>query len=76
MILNIIRSLFKCKHDYELIEKSNAIQQDSMGYPLQLMLFRCSKCGKSKQMWIDVSENELNKLKTGEMVLVEWNKVN
>ena len=66
--------LFKreCHHVWEIHERSNLLQQDSMGYPLRLCIVKCSKCGKSKQMWIDVHENELKELETGESVLVKW----
>lgn len=64
--------LFKCKHKWELEKRSNMLQQDSMGYPLRLFVLKCSKCGESKQMWIDVDDKELEELKTGESVLVKW----
>lgn len=67
--------LFKCHHDWEIMEKSNALQQDSMGYPLRLYLCKCSKCGKSKHFWIDVGESALKELDTGESFLVKWEKV-
>lgn len=63
--------LFKCKHKWELEKRSNMLQQDSMGYPLRLFILKCSKCGESKQMWIDVGVEELEELKTGESVLVK-----
>lgn len=65
----------KCHHDWSIVEKSNAIQQDDMGYPLRLCIFKCSKCGATEQVWIDVAERELEELKTGESVLVTWRKV-
>ena len=64
--------LFKCKHKWELGKRSNMLQQDSMGYPLRLFILKCSKCGESEQMWIDVGVEELEELKTGESVLVKW----
>ena len=48
------------------------LQQDSMGYPLRLFIMKCSKCGESKQMWIDVATEKLEELKTGESVLIKW----
>ena len=63
----------KCNHKYKIYQRSNMLQQDSMGYPLRLFICRCEKCGKSKQMWIDVPVEQLEELKTGESVLVEWN---
>lgn len=67
--------LFKCNHKWQITEASNIIQQDSMGYPLRLFICECSKCGKSEQQWIDVSEKCLDKLKTGELCLLEWRKI-
>lgn len=63
---------FKCKHKWKLEKRSNMLQQDSMGYPLRLFIMKCSKCGESGQMWIDVAVEELEELKTGESVLVKW----
>lgn len=70
--------LFKktmCNHDWKIIERSNVIQQDNMGYPLRLCIWQCSKCGKSDQVWLDTSEEALKELDTGESVLLEWHKV-
>lgn len=61
-----------CNHDYQMHQRSNALQQDEMGYPLRLFIFKCSKCGKYKQMWIDVPVEELEELKTGQSVLINW----
>lgn len=66
--------LFECSHKWEIIERSNALQQDDMGYPLRLFICKCSKCGKYDQQWIDVAEKELEELKTGESFLLEWRK--
>lgn len=70
-------SLFnrKCEHDWKLTEKSNVLQQDDMGYPLRLCIWKCTKCGKSEQVWVDVSEEALKELKTGESVLLKWQKI-
>lgn len=70
-------SLFKrkCEHDWKLTEKSNVLQQDDMGYPLRLYIQKCTKCGKSEQVWVDVSEEALKGLSTGESVLLKWQKV-
>lgn len=64
--------LFKCNHNWEISKRSNVIQQDGMGYPLRLFICKCSKCGKSEQQWIDISEKSLEELKTGESVLLKW----
>ena len=66
-------SLFKCKHRGEVVERSNALQQDSMGYPLRLCILKCSKCGKLEQQWLDTSDDALDELKTGKSFLVKWN---
>ena len=70
-------SLFKrkCEHDWKLTEKSNVLQQDDMGYPLRLYIQKCAKCGKSEQVWVDVSEEALKGLSTGESVLLKWQKI-
>ena len=65
----------ECIHNWKITEKSNAIQQDDMGYPLRLFICTCSKCGKSDQIWIDVAEKELEELKNGKSVLVKWEDV-
>lgn len=64
--------LFKCKHNWKIAERSNVIQQDGMGCPLRLFICKCSKCGKFEQQWIDVNEEELEELETGESVLLKW----
>lgn len=66
--------LFKktCSHNYVVKERSNALQQDEMGYPLRLCICQCSKCGKSTQQWLDTNENALDELKTGKSFLVKW----
>jgi hypothetical protein len=50
-----IRKLFKkkCRHDYKIVDVSNVIQFDSLGFPLRLYVLRCTKCGNHKQEWID-----------------------
>lgn len=65
----------ECKHDWKLTEKSNVLQQDDMGYPLRLYIQKCTKCGKSEQVWVDVSEEALKGLLTGESVLLKWKKI-
>lgn len=67
--------LFKCRnHDWKVTHRSNIIQQDDMGYPLRLCIIECSKCGKSDQRWIDVAEECLDEIETGESMLLEWRK--
>ena len=66
-----IFSIFKkCHHNYEIKERTKFIQQDEMGYPLRLCVVKCSKCGKTEELWLDTPESALEELKTGESVLV------
>jgi len=67
--------LFKCKHKWQITEKSNVLQLDELGYPLRLFIVKCTKCGKSEHQWIDVAKSVLNELDTGESVLLKWSKV-
>ena len=50
------------KKKYKIVEYSNVIQFDGMGYPLRLVID-----SKGKQLWIDTSERD------GDVVL-EWKK--
>jgi hypothetical protein len=76
-ILRVVNMrLFKCNHDWVITENSNVLQQDSMGYPLRLYISKCTKCGSSRQEWIDVAESALKGLDTGEFVLLKWEKYN
>lgn len=61
-----------CNHSWKIEEKSNALQQDEMGYPLRLFICKCTKCEKIEQQWRDVPVSELEELKTGKSVLVKW----
>lgn len=63
-----------CKHEYEVVKRSNVLQLDDMGYALRLCICRCKKCGTSTQQWIDVSEDALQELETGQSVLLKWMK--
>ena len=65
----------KCYHDWNIAERSNILQLDDMGYPLRLCIFKCSKCGKSEQRWIDVPVSECEELQDGKSVLVKWKEV-
>ena len=64
-----------CEHDWKVTYVSNVLQQDSMGYPLRLCIWECTKCGKSDQVWLDVHEEALKELETGESVLLKWQEV-
>lgn len=64
--------IFKCNHKWATVQRSNALQQDDMGYPLRLFICQCEKCRVFDQMWIDVPEEELEELKTGKSVLIQW----
>ena len=78
-ILNIVCEMLKesviCEHEWRVKERSNALQLDSMGYPLRLCICKCAKCGASDQQWLDVAEEEADELKTGESFLLEWEEV-
>ena len=74
MLTGIFNKLH-CDHAWRVTEVSNVLQQDDMGYPLRLVIKKCRKCGKSDQHWIDVNENALKELDTGESVLLKWTKV-
>lgn len=63
---------FRCRHNFKVIERSNALQQDDMGYPLRLCIVKCEKCGKTEQHWIDVDEKALEELKIGKSFLLKW----
>ena len=63
-----------CRHEWKITHLSNVIQQDHMGYPIMLCIQKCSKCGKSKQAWIDVLEPCTNE-KTGKYVLLKWQEI-
>lgn len=73
--MRLFKWLFGCNHDWKVTERSNVLQQDDMGYPLRLFICECRKCGKSDQVWYDVSEEALKELETGKSVLLEWHKV-
>lgn len=62
----------KCNHKWEAHKRSNALQLDSMGYPLRLYIYKCPKCGKFEQRWMDVNVEQAEEIKTGESVLVIW----
>jgi hypothetical protein len=68
-----MRRLFKCRnHDWQVTERSNILQQDSMGYPLRLCVVECCKCGKTEQMWLDAPECALEEIESGKSFLLEW----
>lgn len=62
----------ECTHNWTITKISNVLQQDEMGYPLRLCIAKCTICDKFEQVWIDVSEQCLKELQTGESVLLEW----
>lgn len=55
-------------HYSKLVERSNAIQYGADGYPLRLCIYKCEKCGKTHQVWIDTVANK-------DDVIVRWEKV-
>ena len=74
IVCEMLEEKVKCDHDWYVDEKSNALQLDSMGYPLRLYICKCSKCGASDQQWIDVAKEEADELNTGESFLLTWRK--
>lgn len=54
--------ILKAKKEYKIVEYSNVIQFDDMGYPLRLVIDNYGK-----QLWIDTIERE------NDVVLV-WTK--
>lgn len=48
--------LFKKKSKFEILERSNIIQYDDMGYPLRLCIVKNGN--KTDQMWIDTYEQD------------------
>lgn len=55
----ITKIITKSKHTdkLEVIERSNIIQYDEMGYPLRLVIVRNYK-NKTDQMWLDTTEQD------------------
>lgn len=66
----------KCSHVFITLEKSNAIQFDSMGYPLRLFICKCKKCGLFDQIWIDVPRIEAKEVDSGESFELKWIPLN
>ena len=62
----------KCTHQYKVTDRSNAIQVDQMGYPLQLCVCECEKCGKIEQQWIDAPTDILKDMAKNGYVRVKW----
>lgn len=73
MRFNLIKR--KHKHQWRITQVSNVIQLDDFGYPLRLCIKKCDICEQSKQVWLDVGEEALKELETGESVLCEWRKI-
>lgn len=53
-------------HYFKVVERSNVIQFDDMGYPLRLCIVKCS-CGETDQMWIDTTERN-------EDIVLKWSE--
>lgn len=71
MKFNLIKR--KHKHEWKITEVSNVIQIDAFGNPVRLCIKTCDICERSKQVWLlDVSEETLKELETGESVLCKW----
>lgn len=62
----------KCKHKWKVVEKSNALQLDHIGYPLRLFLVKCENCGEYDQVWIDVPVEEFDEVKDGKSFVLKW----
>ena len=54
------------KHNYKTYKRSNVIQLDDMGYPLRLVILKCS-CGATEQAWLDTN-------RTANDVVLKWDK--
>ena len=76
--MNLFKWFFKevneCNHEWKTTETSNMIQLDDMGYPLMLVIQTCTKCGKTQQVWLDVSEKVLDESNRDKYMIVEWKK--
>lgn len=60
--------LFKCNHKNKtIVERSNVVQLDDMGYPLRLCISKCDKCGQTKQEWIDSTLRD-------DDAILKWNR--
>lgn len=75
IVCEMLEGNVKCEHEWRVEKRSNALQCDSMGYPLRLFICKCAKCGASDQRWLDVPVAETNDLKTGESFLLTWEEV-
>lgn len=53
---------FKAKAEHRIVEYSNVIQFDEMGYPLRLVMDN-----KGKQLWLDTTKRE-------DDVVLKWTK--
>ena len=74
LIKRLEKNFNNCSHEYRIVSKSNALQLDSMGYPLRLCICECEKCGNSKQMWLDVPKDDIYELDSGSSFLMKWQK--
>lgn len=73
MRFNLIKR--KHKHQWRITQVSNVIQLDVFDCPLRLCIEKCDICEQSRQAWLDVCEEALKELETGESVLCEWRKI-
>lgn len=73
MRFNLIKR--KHKHQWRITQVSNVIQLDVFDCPLRLCIEKCDICKQSRQAWLDVGEEALKELETGESVLCEWRKI-
>lgn len=62
----------KHKHEWKVCGTSNVLQIDHEGEAYRLCFCMCATCGDCKQLWREVEFDELQKLETGESVLLRW----
>ena len=67
--------MFKCRnHKWVVTERSNALQCDSMGYPVRLCICECSKCHKTEQFWLDTDLSAIKEIESGKSFLLKWER--
>ena len=64
----MLKKIFHKCYFNKIVERSNVIQYDEMGYPLRLCICQC-ECGDTNHQWLDTVE-EPNDVK------LVWSKVN
>lgn len=64
-----------CLHEWRITHVSNAVQFDSTGYPMRLVIERCYRCGKSEQAWRGDGSSVADQLKNGDLFHLEWRTI-